>query len=124
MFQWYEGSDLAGVLELPQDVEWRATNFVAAAVDETGVLLFANGQSRRRDVRIGPVPAGGGIHLCNDANGRNQINGSAQFRVAQGRLRERHIRRLYRSRTLRLSDGELRFVELVSTTRAAVSRPL
>ncbi len=118
VFRWFQESVPVGMLTLPQAVEWQSSNFVAVAVDADGIFIFINGETRGRNVAVGPVPPGARIYPFNNSRGAGQINGYCQFRMAPGRLTERIIRRLWRTRSLELSDGELRFIDLVSTTRS------
>ncbi len=100
-------------LRLPQEVHPRLHNFVAVMADKASVSLFANGETRRAQVTIGPVPTAATFHPFMSRESTHQISGACQFRRVDKALTEASVRRHWRARTVQLTDGEIEWIDAV-----------
>jgi predicted nucleic acid-binding protein len=128
--EWMLASGGRGRLRMPQRVESSAFHFVAAAFSPESVQFFVDGVTRGRRARIA-MPAGATtFHPFMSAQSQHQINGGCHFRVEPRSIREGELRRLWASRSTRLSDGELRFTDwaaqsplIVTPSKPRILRP-
>lgn len=113
VLEWDTESGATGRLQLTQEVVRGSQNFVFVSVTPDHVMLFVNGETRERDVRLGPIPRQTSVHPFNSANGKHQISGSVQFRALPRALSERGLLRHWRASTLWLTDDEVELAELL-----------
>lgn len=107
VLEWETAAGAKGRLELPQEVERRSQNYVFISAAPDHVMLFVNGETRERDVRLGPIPRRTALSPFNDADGKHQIDGDVQFRALPRTLSERRLRRHWRTGSLWLTDDEV-----------------
>src|SRR6266511_4281372 len=56
VLEWWARTADVKSLRLPQEIKAQAYNFVAVMADATSITLFANGETRRAEVRVGSAP--------------------------------------------------------------------
>lgn len=113
VLEWDTESGARGHLFLRQPVERSSQNFVFVVADADHLMLFVNGETRERQVRLGPLPSRGSFSPFNDAAGTRQINGAVHFRVVPRALPEHRLRRHFRASTLWLTDDEIELQDLL-----------
>ena len=111
--QWLTDGSWSQGLTLPRTVNIREQCFVAVTVDRTFVLLFVDGETRHATATLAPTPSRALFHPFMNWESRHQINGGCQFRLADCALTEAALRRHWRARAVCLTDGEIRFNDLV-----------
>lgn len=117
VLQWPVNDGWADVLVMPHEVEFMATNFAAVTADSSGVAAFVNGQTSEASHCLPVYRHRAKLSPFNSSSGEGQINGGMRFRMASCRYSVRHLRRLWKSTSLHLSDGEIRFQDHLSTVQ-------